>query len=574
MYAPQVITPDENGIWSEWPPNYSDVFAWRIQQLRAMRASPHILKGALAYYAQPEHAAEFIYHWCDTADPRNAGHDGKLVNMPFVFFERQDDMIDCLTGCLRDEEDALFEKSRDMGATWAACGFSVWNWRFRKGSAVGWGSRKEDLVDKIGDMDSIFEKIRFIISHLPPEFLPRYFNFDKHATFMRIVNPQNGATITGESGDNIGRGGRKTIYFKDESAHYERPEKIEASLSENTRVQIDISSVNGTGNPFHRKREAGVIYERGKTNYPKGKTRVFIFDWRDHPEKTQDWYDRNKAKKIDQGLGHIFAQEVDRNYSASVEGIIVQPEWFDAAIDAHKKLMVSRNEGLNIGALDVADGGIDKNAAVRRVGITLREAIEFGSSNTDVGITTVQAIDLFEKFKPIEIQYDSVGVGSTVKAEINRLMKEEPTKSRLRRIAFVPWSAGAKVLMPFNHIIPDDEDTPLNRDYYQNLKAQGWWELRNRFYRTFRAVTMGVKYPLDSLISIDSTIPLLLQLKKEICQPVMTKSVSTLKLVVDKTPDGTKSPNLGDAAMMCYWPIPTDLGQVVSSSTAGEAKKQ
>jgi phage terminase large subunit len=67
---------------------------------------------------------------------------------------------------------------------------------------------------------------------------------DKHMSYMRIVNPENGATITGEAGDNIGRGGRKTIYFKDESAHYERPDKIEASLSENTRVQMDISSAS------------------------------------------------------------------------------------------------------------------------------------------------------------------------------------------------------------------------------------------------------------------------------------------------------------------------------------------
>ena len=52
---------------------------------------------------------------------------------------------------------------------------------------------------------------------------------------MRIVNPQTGASITGESGDNIGRGGRKLCYFKDESAWYERPEKIEAALADNTR---------------------------------------------------------------------------------------------------------------------------------------------------------------------------------------------------------------------------------------------------------------------------------------------------------------------------------------------------
>src|SRR5690606_18584010 len=134
----------------------------------------------------------------------------------------------------------------------------------------------------------------------------------------KLANNDNGATITGESGDNIGRGGRKSRYFKDESAHYERPELIEAALGDNTDVQIDISSVNGLGNVFHRRREAGVLWEPGAKIEP-GMTRVFIFDWRDHPEKTQEWYDRRKARAEREGMQHIFAQEVDRNYSAAVQ---------------------------------------------------------------------------------------------------------------------------------------------------------------------------------------------------------------------------------------------------------------
>jgi phage terminase large subunit len=29
-----------------------------------------------------------------------------------------------------------------------------------------------------------------------------------------------------------------------------------------------------------------------------------------------------------------------------------------------------------------------------------------------------------------------------------------------------------------------------------------------------------------------------------------------MKMVVNKSPDGTKSPNLADAIVMAYWPIP------------------
>jgi phage terminase large subunit len=28
-----------------------------------------------------------------------------------------------------------------------------------------------------------------------------------------------------------------------------------------------------------------------------------------------------------------------------------------------------------------------------------------------------------------------------------------------------------------------------------------------------------------------------------------------MKLVIDKKPEGTRSPNLADAVVMCYWPV-------------------
>lgn len=154
---------------------------------------------------------------------------------------------------------------------------------------------------------------------------------------MKIVNRATGATITGESGDNIGRGGRKLIYFKDESAHYERPEKIEAALADTTNVQIDISSVNGPGNVFHRRREGGIEWMPGAP-LATDRVNVFVMDWRDHPAKTAAWYARRRAKAEADGLLHVFAQEVDRDYTAAVGGIIIPGEWVASAIDAHRVL--------------------------------------------------------------------------------------------------------------------------------------------------------------------------------------------------------------------------------------------
>ena len=539
MKPPSVATAET------WPPDYVAVYAWRQKQITAMRADPVLMAGALEYYST--RPVEFICHWCETYDPRNAGRE-RPAYMPFILFKRQAEFVEFLLSCLKDEESGLVEKCRDIGATWVAAGFSVWLWRFWPGSSVGWGSRKEQLVDRLGDADSIFEKMRIIIRRLPRDFWPAGFKPNDHMPHMKILNPANGATITGEAGDNIGRGGRKLLYFKDESAHYERPEKIEAALADNTRVQIDISSVRGTGNVFHRRREAGQEWAPD-VELEEGRTRVFIFDWTQHPDKTQEWYDRRRKRAEEEGLLHLFAQEVDRDYAAAVEGVIIPAEWVNSAIDAHIRLGFAESGGW-VGGLDVADSGGDKNAFAARHGVVLRALDEWGARDT--GVTARKAIANCERRASIALQYDCIGVGAGIKAEINRL-QDEPGYTFPSGATFAAWNAGAAVLHPDRRIEPDDPDTPLNKDFYHNLKAQGWWQLRRRFEKTHRAVTEGVGFDPDELISLPNDLPNLATLRKELSQPTATRS-ATMKMMIEKTPEGTKSPNLADAVMMAYWP--------------------
>lgn len=541
---------------NDWPPDYTDIFVRRQQELirlkRGVHKDPQFLEGAKEFYRT--HPIEFIDHYCYTYDPRNAG--GNMpTRLPFILFRRQRDFVLFLLSCLNDEENGLVEKSRDMGATWVCCAFSVWLWLFFPGVSIGWGSRKEQLVDRIGDPDSIFEKMRVIIRALPEELLPEGFSPDDHMSHMKIINPENDSTITGEAGDNIGRGGRKRIYFKDESAHYERPEKIEAALADNTRVQIDISSVNGLGNVFHRRREAGVEWEPGVRVEP-GATRVFIMDWRDHPGKDQRWYDQRRRKAINDGLLHIFAQEVDRNYAAAVDGVVIPSEWVKAAIDAHIKLGFD-DSGPYGAALDVADGGGDTNALALRKGVVLKSCEEWGERDT--GVTARRAVAACDGLGPINVQYDSIGVGSGIKAEINRL-KDDKLMPKL--ITFYPWNAGAEVLKPDARVVPNDRNSMLNRDFYANLKAQAWWQLRRRFELTYRAIRKlegdeeeaSFTYNVDDLISLPSNLKLIRKIEKELSQPTASQG-ARMKMVIDKAPEGVRSPNLADAIVMAYWPV-------------------
>ena len=539
-----------------WPPDYVSVYAARQRRLAHIRSSPEALAGAHEFYRT--RPLEFINHWADTYDPRNA-FSGLPVRLPFVLFKRQSQNIEFLWALLQAQVNGLEEKSRDMGATWAAVWLSVHLWRYVNGAAVGWGSRKQELVDRIGDPDSIFEKLRMSIRWLPREFLPPGFSPDD-MSHMRVVNPDSGATITGEVGDNIGRGGRKLIYFKDESAHYEHPEMIEGALMDNTNVQVDISSVGPPGNVFHRKRESGADWVPGEP-LARDRVNVFVMDWRDHPGKTQDWYDLRRAKAQNEGLLHVFAREVDRDYAASVEGVIIDPKWVRASIDAHLKLEGLSDDGAWSAALDVADEGLDTNALTRRKGVVLKSASEHG--DRDVGATTRWALDACRGVGPMEVQYDCVGLGAAVKAEANRLKAEGLMPPGLM---LVPWNAGGEVADKDKHLIPHDKQSPKNGDLFQNFKAQAWWHVARRFERTWRAVNEpDYKWHASELISISGSIPLLRKLEKELSQAVFVQS-TMLKLMVDKAPDGVRSPNLADSAIMNYYPARTTRPLIISDA--------
>lgn len=555
----------------EWPPDYKAVYVWRAKMLRQLLNNGAALKAARAYYAT--RPAEFIMDWLDTYDPRKSptNADPRLRGekwMPFVFFERQREVIDFFESCSHDQESGLVEKCRDFGLTWLACGYSVWRWLFIKNDAIGWGSRKETLVDKPGDPDSIFEKIRLMLRKMPRIWLPAGFSWGRNSTYMKLLNPETGAVIAGEAGDNIGRGGRRSLYLVDEAAHIERAEKVEAALGDNTNVRIDISSVNGVGNVFHRRRENGVIWTPTETDYPKGYVRVFVADWKDHPLKTQEWYDARKARYEREGMAHIFAQEVDRNYAAAVSNVVINYEWVEAAVDAHIKLpwvadALENHKDEWYGGLDVADEGNDRNAFTLRQWIIWRDVFEWGER--DPGISARKAILACRPYAGnISCQYDCIGVGAGVKTEYNRLTKEEMVINP-NEIPFIPWNAGAGVIHPYERIISEDEHSLQNKDFFDNLKAQAWWSLRTRFYKTHKAVTEGIKYNPSELISIDSNMTLLEQLKKELLQPTLGHS-SRLKMLIEKKPNGMRSPNLADSGVMAFFPLSEGLTKSIIGS--------
>ncbi len=520
-------------------PNYSDVLDERIRRLKWIRDNPAKLDGLKAYYA--EHVADFINDWGVTFDPRSITNPNVPASMPFLLWDEQRHYIDWVLERMHRDESGIVEKSRDMGISWCSvgigCALSVLP--AYKGIVVGYGSRVEDLVDKIGDPDSLFYKARLFMQNLPREFRAGWIE-SKHAPYMRLIFPETGAVMKGQSGAEIGRGGRAKLYFFDEAAHHPQASLVDFALSQTTRCRIDLSSVKGRNNPFAQKRWSG--------NY-----KVFTFHWLKDPRKDQAWADAELKR-----LGPIvFAQEIEINYDASVEGILIPSAWVEAAVDAHIKLGFHPT-GDRSAALDVADTGVDQNAFCGNHGPVIEVLEQWSGQNSDMAFTLGRAFALCDQHRYGKLNYDADGLGAGMRG-IGRLMNEGRVVSG--RIEMIAFQGSGAVVNPDKSDMDDDAVPPVpaekrrkNKDMFENRKAQAAWSLRDRFWKTWKAVEAvkaGEKpeHKPGEMISLPSSLPHLVKLKQELSQPTVTWSKSG-KMMIDKTPDGMPSPNLYDAVMI------------------------
>lgn len=525
-------------------PDYTAIFAERVERLQRIRAdtSGALLLGVKAYYR--DNPGQFISDWGCTFDPRLVER-GLPAVVPFLLFDKQVEWCKWVVAKWRAQEPGLTEKSRDMGVSWLSIGLSVTLCLFNEGMAVGFGSRKEEYVDKLGSPKSLFWKGREFLKLLPAEFRGGWTPAD--APHLRIAIPSTGSVITGEAGDNIGRGDRSSIYFVDEAAFIERPQLVEASLSQTTNCRIDVSTPHGMANPFAIKRHS----------WPA--ERIFIFDWRDDPRKDEEWY----AKQVRDLDPVTLAQEVDRNYAASAVGIVIPQTWVQASIDADKKLGFDVT-GERRGALDVADEGLDLNAFCDATGVRVNSVVAWSGKGDDIAGTTARAFAFCDVLGMTGFDYDADGLGAGVRGDA-RVLNEK----RKRQLDVQPFRGSGAVAFPKEPIesaAPRGEKKVLgeiartNGDYFLNAKAQAWFSVRYRFQRTYRAVQMHANgedwraaYHPDDLIVLASTMPELSAVTQQLSQATYTQTTAG-KIIIDKTPDGARSPNHADAVVIRYAP--------------------
>jgi hypothetical protein len=507
-------------------PDYSSIYEKRIKFLKKINDDPSLVPRLLKFYK--ENPVQFINDWGCTIDPRNTSNDRPAI-IPFILFPKQEEFIVWANDLAKNNKSGLCEKSREMGVTWLAVALAVLWCVTRNNMVVGFGSRKSEEVDTLDNTGTIFPKIREFIKLLPVEFRAGYVE-KLHSKCRHLRFPDTGSEIIGQSGVNIGRGSRYSVFFLDESAFLPHPKTTDRALSESTKCRIDISTPNpsGTANPFYEK---SIDPKRSKIR----------MHWRDDPRKDEEWY-KSRCEAI--GDPSIIACELDISYIDASRRSILEMAWVQSAIDAHIKLGIEPT-GEKIIALDPADEGKDKNAICLKYGFLCENVFQWSGYGSDLMQTTQRTYEEAELFQAKTVIYDADGLGAAVRGDA-KIIEQRYNK----KINFIPYRGSGKVTAEN----ANDSGVAKNKDYFSNAKAQSWWNLRKRFYYTHRVITNRESFKEideNQLVSISSKIKELSSLTIELVQPTLGFS-EVGKMVIDKTPEGARSPNLADAFMMAF----------------------
>lgn len=222
-------------------------------------------------------------------------------HVPFITYPYQDDFIKQIIESVEVGIDVWIEKSRDMWLSWVMLGIFLWWFLFKEWSVLLW-SYKEDYVDAQWNMDSAFERLRYMVKRLPKQMRPK----DLLNKYMNLSAPWCWE-ISWDVWVNFWTWWRRKVVFMDEFALRPRDETALQKTKDVTECRIFWWTPNGTGN----------VYGKVMTNHKAYRhllNKKIRLPRRLHPLKTNTWYEFQKMTRTATDL----AQEVDISYETSV----------------------------------------------------------------------------------------------------------------------------------------------------------------------------------------------------------------------------------------------------------------
>ena len=136
------------------------------------------------------------------------------------------------------------------------------------------------------------------------------------------------------------------------------------------------------------------------------------------------------------------------------------------------------------------------------------------------------------------LYYDAGGMGAGIRSHLRQFGR--------RAYGARPVNFGGQVEGPDRHISHDVS----NRDFFARRNGQLAWALRLRAQRTARLMD-GEPIPPEQCLFIDPSLPGLADVLTELGQPEWKENTSG-RVVIDKMPDGSMSPDRFDAVCLSF----------------------
>lgn len=248
-----------------------------------------------------------MFLWTYKPKAVGAEWEPESPNLPFITYsEFQDEYILSIIWHIENQEDNITEKSREMGFSWMILWVHVWAFLFKRWSSLI-GSYKEDYVDEQWNMDSSFERIRYMMSRLPSWMKPK----DMISKYMSVSSKSIWCEIAWDAGASFGTGWRRKFVFLDEFSLWQNDSTAFRKTADVTNCRIF------WGTPEWRFNIYGRIMTNHK-DYAHLSIKKHRLHWSKHPLKTIEWYEAQKKKRTKLDV----AKELDISYDDSVEGAV------------------------------------------------------------------------------------------------------------------------------------------------------------------------------------------------------------------------------------------------------------
>jgi len=244
----------------------------------------------------------------------------------------------------------------------------------------------------------------------------------------------------------------------------------------------------------------------------------------------------------------LYRHVWEGDYNDSVENALIEAEWFDACIDAHKKLGF-KPIGARFASHDPSDTGPDDKGFALRHGsvIEIVDTSSVGTINQGGDWATGKAIQL----RADRYTWDCDGMGVGLARQTDKAFEGKSIDVSMFKGSEAPDNPDAI----YNPVaISGIKGQKTNKEVFKNKRAQYYVSLRDRVYNTYRAVIHGEYHDPEELISFSSEIEILSQLRAELCRIPLKPNANGLIQLYTKDEMrrlfNIPSPNAGDSVMM------------------------